>query len=244
MTCCCVMTNNAGVLRGTPATLDSAEGIIDLVTQAGGKDGYFRGALAWNSWSDVDFHMHERGDEDHIYYNSHNSNAGSFNPSKNGGEIDVDMNVGSASQSRNSRTKSRPAVENIVYPFERMANMKDGDYKFSFVQYGVWSGREAGNDAPYLLVEHRLPHEEKLSHYALFKYKGNNLPSNTGHNEPLVTVNKVGQVFTIKNFDCNKLALVKAHDIRIEGSCPTDWNSNGAIDSTANASLTGENPIS
>lgn len=229
MGCCNCGAVAVGLLKSTPPVVLNAETITDLVEQAGGNvNAIFRGSLAWNSWSDVDFHMNEPGGGDHIFF-SHKQSA------LTKGELDVDMNVNSNSHTENTNKYSRPAVENIMYT--DLQSMPNGDYKFSFVQYGVYDRRQPGEDAPYLLIEYRQPEEPKLSHYALLKFNGPNQPKSTATQVPLATVRKTGANFELVELAPN-VTIVKQHDFN------TNFPTSGGDSSsdTAGAATSGRAP--
>lgn len=230
MTCCCGAIAPGVIQQARTNGVLTAGDITSLVENAGGNvNALFRASLAWDSWSDVDFHIHEPTGG-HIYYSSKTS-------SSTGGRLDVDMNVGSKVQSSNSAKKSKPAVENIMYTdLDRMA---DGEYKISFVQYGANNSRAEGADRPYLLLTHRTPEEERMSHYVLIKQNGTNLPENSGHNEPIATVRKTGTAFQLVALAENTVIL-KNHNFDIGAfSVAGELSTND----TANAAASGTNPI-
>ena len=232
MSCCCGVI--AGVIAGGklnatgPLVLDSTT-ITDLVRGAGGNaNALFRASLAWNSWSDVDFHLREPSGG-YIVYSNRVSEA-------TGGELDVDMNVGSKPQATNSNKYSKPAVENIVYTdLERMPN---GDYVLSFVQYGVDWARAAGADRPYLLLEHRTSDEEPMSHYVLLKNNGVNAEKDRGTNHSLATVRKTGDAFKLVSLAPNTVIL-EVHNFDV-GQYGVGGSTTG--NTTETAATTGENP--
>lgn len=228
MTCCCGAVAS-GVIAYIPNTVFSVEGITNLVANAGGNvNALFRGSLAWDSWSDVDFHLHEP-QGGHIYF----SNKVSFT----GGELDVDMNIGSQVLSSNSNKFSKPAVENIMYT--DLAKMPDGDYKFSFVQYGVDNTRAEGADMPYLLIENRTPDEAPRSHYVLLKRNGTNNPNNTAVEHELATVRKTGNNFKLVALGPNTVIL-ENHNFDIGTFTVQGHRGNSA---TEGAVTSGTNPV-
>lgn len=227
MTCCCGVVVS-GIISPNPMGDLTAEEITRLVENAGGNvNALFRASMAWDSWSDVDLHMNEP-DGGHIYYSHKKSSA-------TNGELDVDMNVGSRNHSVNSRSASKPAVENIMYP--KLDTMPDGDYVVSYVQYGVNNDRDESADRPYLLLEHRTSDEPRMSHYVLLKQTGTNLNADTGFNERIVTVKKTGANFKISNLPSNT-KIIKSHNFDIGDYSVDGGNSN----QTGNIAESGVNP--
>lgn len=192
MTCCCgVVVASAGnsTAAGNRPGID-ANTITDLVHNAGGNiDALFRASLSWDSWSDIDFHINEP-DGTHIFFSQKKSK-------NSGGTLDVDMNVGSVQHSQNTRNHSKPAVENIVYT--DLDKMADGVYKINFVQYGVYSGRAIGGDAPYLLLENRTQNEPRMSHYVLLKWNGENQSKDVNNQIHIASVRKSGTGFALES---------------------------------------------
>lgn len=227
MTCCCGVVA-PGVLNTNRPGLD-AETITELVHNAGGNtNALFRVSLAWDSWSDVDLHLNEPNRE-HIFF-SHRISADT------GGTLDVDMNVGSTTMNTNSRTVSKPAVENIMYT--DLSRMPDGIYKISYVQFGVNNERAEGADAPYLLIENRTENEAKMSHYVLLKYNGANADKNVEKQIPLADVRKEGDSFILERL-APDVTILNNHNFNL-GSYSVSGGSTPS--STENSALTGENP--
>jgi hypothetical protein len=97
------------------------DAIREKVKAAGGNvnNALMRVSLAWYNFDDLDLHVYEP-DGHHIYY----GNKGST--SRNGGMLDVDMNLGKGT--------TRTPVENVSW-----TKMSDGKYK---VQVNNWAQRE------------------------------------------------------------------------------------------------------
>lgn len=96
---------------------DVTDSIKERVKTAGGNiNGVLRCSLGWFNYDDLDIHVVEPGGNE-IYY--------SRKISSTGGNLDVDMNVGSPG--------SRSAVENIVW--SDLSKMKEGKYKVFIHQY-------------------------------------------------------------------------------------------------------------
>jgi len=94
---------------------DLADSIKERVKARGGSvTGDFRASLAWFNSDDLDLHLVEP-DRHEIYYADKRSD-------RTGGELDVDMNVGTSGPQF-----SRNAVENITYPSRR--RMLEGKYR-------------------------------------------------------------------------------------------------------------------
>lgn len=229
MSCCCGVIAGGKLNATEPLVLNSTT-ITTLVRDAGGNvNALFRASLAWDSWSDVDFHLHEPNGV-HIFYRAKVSEA-------TGGRLDVDMNRGSEPQATNSRERSKPAVENIM--FTDLGRMPDGDYALSFVQFGVDSTRVEGADRPYLLLEHRTSEEEPMSHYVLLKNNGVNAPVDRGTNHSLATVRKTGDAFKLVSLAPNT-AILEVHNFDV-GQYGVGGSTTG--NTTETAATTGENPI-
>ena len=101
-----------------------ADSIKERVKRAGGAvDGDLRCSLSWFNYDDLDLHLIEPGasrttiNGEEICFSNRRSRAG--------GELDVDMNVGSGG--------SRSAVENITYPDRR--TMREGLYRLFVYNY-------------------------------------------------------------------------------------------------------------
>lgn len=113
-----------------------SDSIKDRVKAAGGTtDAVLRVSLAWHNADDLDLHAHEPGG-DHICFHMHR--AGRGGPSRCGGLLDVDMNAGGA-------TNSKDPVENIVWTAPR-----DGVYKIVVNNY---SQRDKSNGGYTIEVE-------------------------------------------------------------------------------------------
>lgn len=127
-----------------------ADSIAERVKKAGGKvDGAtLRVSLSWFNTDDLDLHIHEppgrgsAGVRDHIYFGSKRGWTG--------GELDVDMNAGSA--------QSREAVENIVW----MNTISSGAYK---VVVNNFRKRETSDVGFVIEVENH----GKISHFSYNK---------------------------------------------------------------------------
>lgn len=228
MTCCGVVS--LGVLHTqSPSVLD-AGAITELVRNAGGNvNALFRASLAWNSWSDIDFHLDEPEGGEHIFY-SHKRSG------RTDGTLDVDMNISSGAHDSNTNKHSKPAVENIMYT--DLGKMMDGVYRLSYVQYGVYASRTPGDDAPFLLLENRTADEPRMSHYVLLKYNGANAEKDTSRKIPLANVRKEGTNF-ILDWLAPDVSILQNHNFNL-GS----YGVNGTSTNTAteHAATTGSNP--
>lgn len=232
MTCCCGVV--AGVARkpdlGNQGGGLSSSTITDLVRNAGGNTtALFRVSMAWDSWSDVDLHINEPNNGEHIYF-SHRTSLNT------GGTLDVDMNVSSNPHPQNTNKHSKPAVENIMY--NDLSKMPDGVYDITFVQYGEWIGRSAGADRPYILIEHRVPEEQPMSHYVLLKQDGENAVVNTREQIPLVKVRKTGTQFKLLKVESN-VRILEVHNFDTGHYTANGGRTNN---NTENAATSGNNP--
>lgn len=226
MSCCCGAIAG-GYVAEMPSSVFDERTITDLVEQAGGNvNALFRTSMAWDSWSDIDLHMNEPTGG-HIFYSHKRSDDTK-------GTLDVDMNISSQVHSSNSSSHAKPAVENIMYT--DLATMPDGEYRASFVQYGVNAERGANSDEPYLLVEHRTPDEPKMSHWVLLKYIGGNQVANTSSQHEFATITKTGTAFALTHLP-NNVKIVKAHNFNI-GSYRVAGTATGSA--TENSATTGE----
>jgi len=91
------------------------DSVKERVKKAGGNVvGDVRVSLSWFNYDDLDLHVREPGD--HIYFGNKRS--------RNGGHLDVDMNVGAT---------TREAVENVVYVDKK--RMTPGRYSFYVNNY-------------------------------------------------------------------------------------------------------------
>lgn len=227
MTCCCGVV--AGTLTTIHRTVLNADTITDLVRNAGGNvDALFRASLSWSSWSDIDLHMNEPTGS-HIFYSSKVSPT-------TGGKLDVDMNIGSTKFDRNTNTHSMPAVENLMYT--DLARMPDGVYSISFVQFGVYQGRAGGADAPYLLLESRTENEQRMSHYVLLKWNGENQGKETKRQIPIANVRKSGSSFALESLGPD-VTILQNHNFNLG---PYSVNGSATGTTTENAATTGNNP--
>lgn len=186
MTCCCnVLTGKALYV---PVAVYTGADITDLVELAGGNvNAELRFSMKWDSWSDVDFHLATPNGE--IYYSSKRHATG---------ELDVDMNVGSRVEVTNSRTHSKPAVENISFP--NFNDVPDGTYLLGYKQYSVYGGREHKSDVPTILVTRRygVDGQDGLSS----DYLVIDFPDRENGNQPekfhVARFSKQGELFTLE----------------------------------------------
>lgn len=118
-----------------------ADSIKERVKKAGGKvDAPLRVSLAWHNGDDLDLHVYEpqsslRGrlpEGNHIGYNTPYRKDRGNNFSPLGGQLDVDMNAGSA-------TNSSDPVENIYWK-----TVHPGNYKVQVHQYNKRSNSDVG----------------------------------------------------------------------------------------------------
>lgn len=230
MGCCNCGAIQPGFLNATaPPILDEFT-ITHLVENAGGNvNAPLRFSLAWNSWSDVDFHLNEPTGE-HIFFSHKKSSA-------TGGSLDVDMNISSNEGQQNTNRHSKPAVENIMYT--DLNNVPDGDYRVSYVQYGVNNNREEHADTPYLLIEARMADEPKMSHYVLLKKNGVNKNADINLQIDLAVLRKVNGAFALKSI-AEEVTILKVHNFDV-GNLPVRGMPSNTV--TENTVITGLNPI-
>lgn len=125
---------------------DLADSVKERVKRAGGNvTGDVCCRLAWYNTDDLDFHMHSP--IDHIHY-AHKTGFC-------GGNLDVDMNVGSVLVT--------DPVENIVYP--NLTRMNPGNYKLSVNQFTCRNSTNVGFEVEIdILGEvHHFAYDKKVS---------------------------------------------------------------------------------